>query len=220
MKSRVTYSRAVVGVAIVFVFGAMGNIHAQPHFDIVSFSTGGSSSSSTGGVYSASHVTGLGDFGRMRSPNYSVAGNFWPGMIVLPELAPGGFYIGIDLHDPVEALADYDGDGFSNLTEYALGTDPRNPADAAQGLLITVTTDAGSQYLTMQFKRRTNSLSLGLQYLPEVSADGQTWYSDAAHVLQLNVSALDNQFDWVTVRDLTATTPAAPRLIRLRVVEN
>lgn len=139
----------------------------------------------------------------------------------LMALAPNpGFYVGIDLHDPVQALADFDGDGLSNLMEFSLGADPRNPLDGAKSPLISVTTKAANQFLTMQFKRRTNATVLGLQYLPEVSADGQTWYSDPAHVQEVNATALDTQFDWVTVQDETPTTPTAARFFRLRVVEN
>lgn len=129
-------------------------------------------------------------------------------------------YRGIDLTDPVQASADPDGDRLSNLLEYALGTDPRNPADGSTALTIANTPSGGSQYVTMQFKRRLAGNGLVLQYVPEVSGDGQTWFSDAAHVVELSAVPLDGQFEWVTVRDTTPTTPANSREIRLRVDEN
>src|SRR5262249_31523342 len=80
--------------------------------------------------------------------------------------------------------------------------------------------DSGNHYLAMKFKRRTNATALQLQYLPEVSADKQSWYADAGHVLGLSVVSLDTEFDWVTVRDLTSITPSAARFIRLRVISS
>jgi hypothetical protein len=55
----------------------------------------------------------------------------------------------------------------------------------------------------------------GLGCLPEVSADGQTWFSDAAHLQQIDVVPLDDQFDTVTGQDLTSVTISTPPLFRL-----
>ncbi|HTL59116.1 MAG TPA: carboxypeptidase regulatory-like domain-containing protein [Candidatus Limnocylindrales bacterium] len=129
-------------------------------------------------------------------------------------------YGGINLSDTTQALADPDGDGLANLAEYALGTDPHNSADAQTGMIISMTNNAGSQYLVLQFKRRHDTSAFPLQYVPEVSADGTTWFSDGAHVTPLSVSAFDAQFDWVKVQDTSPVTSATPRFIRLRVVEN
>src|SRR5262249_40214567 len=94
-----------------------------------------------------------------------------------------GTYLGIDLTDPTQATADFDGDGLSNLMEYSLGNDPRNPADGQAGIQPSTIQVEGGQYLTLTFKRRPNAL--GLQYIPEVSADNQTWYSDSAHIREI-----------------------------------
>ena len=183
-------------------------------------SSGGSSGISTGGVYSVSRAVGWADSDLMHTTNYTVAGSFWSGTVILPEFATSGFYVGIDLHDPAQALADFDGDGFSTLLKFALGANPRNPVSTAKCLQILVTTNTANQFLTMQFKRRVNASTLGLQYIPEVSTDGQNWFSDGAHVLEVDATALDTQFDWVTVRDQTPTTSTTPRFLRLRLVEN
>ena len=104
--------------------------------------------------------------------------------------------------------------------EYALGTDPRNPASAQTAMVISVTNTAGTNYLVLQFKRRRDTTAFPLQYIPEVSGDRSTWFSDNAHVTQVSLVTFDAHFDWVTVRDMTPTTAVASRFIRLRVVEN
>ncbi|HVV70055.1 MAG TPA: MBG domain-containing protein, partial [Verrucomicrobiae bacterium] len=129
-------------------------------------------------------------------------------------------YDGVNLSDPVEAASDPDGDGFSNLAEYALGSNPTNSSDALSGFVLSVVTNSGSQYVTLQYKQRHDTSAFPLQYIPEVSADGQTWYSDTSHVLQVSVTILNSEFDWVTVQDKTPTTGSAPRFIRLRITEN
>ncbi len=129
-----------------------------------------------------------------------------------------GMYLGINLTDPVQAAADLDHDGLPNLLEYALGTDPRNPADPNTALKWSVAPGSGGQFVTLVFKRRQTAV--GLQYIPEVSADQQTWYSDNAHVQQVLVTPLDAQFVWVTIQDQTPVTSAGPRYLRLRVVMN
>jgi cytochrome c553 len=131
-----------------------------------------------------------------------------------------GPYDSINLLDPTQAQADLDGDGLSNLEEYALGTDPRKPADTQKGLAISTTNIAGSQFLLLQFRQRQNPTDFPLQYLPEVSADNQTWYSDSGHIVNVSVVPFDSQFNFVSVRDLTPTTTAAPRFIRLRIILN
>src|SRR5262249_37010955 len=123
-------------------------------------------------------------------------------------------------YDGLDLMVDTDGDGQTNLVEYAVGTDPRNSTDANAAIVVWITEDSGNHYLAMKFKRRTNATALQLQYLPEVSADKLSWYADAGHVLGLSVVSLDTEFDWVTVRDLTSITPSAARFIRLRVISS
>jgi hypothetical protein len=131
-----------------------------------------------------------------------------------------GPFDGINLADGTQAQADLDGDGLSNLAEYGLGTDPRNPLDGLNAVVGSIKTDAGGEHLAIEFKRRRQNGGISIQYVPEVSGDGQNWYADNAHVVEVIVSALGPNFDWVLVRDLAAISASAPRLIRLRFVEN
>ena len=121
-------------------------------------------------------------------------------------------------YDGLNMLVDTDGDGLTNLVEYAVGSDANNSADAGTGLIIYLTETNGNHYLAMQYKARTNAAALQLQYLPEVSADKVSWYSDSTNVLGISVTPFDAQFNWVTVQDATALTPTAARFIRLHVI--
>lgn len=122
---------------------------------------------------------------------------------------------GLNPNDPGDALLDSDGDGFSNLVEYALGTDPTKPNDGPEAAMLTISQNSGDKYITMTFKRR--KATPGLNYVAEVSGDKATWNSDGAHVEQVAVTPLDDQTDWVTVRDRVAITPSVPRWMRLKI---
>jgi hypothetical protein len=122
-------------------------------------------------------------------------------------------------YDGLDMSLDTDGDGLTNLVEFAVGSNPNNSADANSRIIIWITQDnSGNHYLAMKFARRTNAAALGLQYLPEVSADKTTWASDSANVLSLGVAPLDTEYDWVTVRDQTPITPTMARFIRLHII--
>lgn len=121
-------------------------------------------------------------------------------------------------NDPTVAQGDPDGDGLASLMEYAVGTDPHDGSDSKQGIVSSVTSSGGAQFQSMAFKRRR--LAPGLQYIPETSADGRIWNSDPAHIQQLSVTPLDDQFDWVVVQDAMPVSPGAPRFMRLRVRYN
>lgn len=74
-----------------------------------------------------------------------------------------GPYDGINLSDPTHALGDLDGDRLSNLIEYGLGTDPRNPANAQSAVLTLILSDGDSQYVSLEFKRRKQSGGIAIQ---------------------------------------------------------
>lgn len=188
--------------------------HAQ-NYSIDWFTVAGGGMRSSSGNYTLHGTVGQPAVGSMAANKYAVVGGFWSFSSPVPPADP---FAGIDLTDPVQAQADPDGDGLSNLMEYGLGTDPR-AFNGTQGVMaFSVSTNAAAQYLSLSFRRRKNTGSITLQYVPEVSGDRQTWSSTA--VAQVQVVPLDDQFDWVTVQDTVPATESAPRFMRLRIVEN
>jgi len=129
------------------------------------------------------------------------------------QLVPTG---GENLTDPARAAADDDGDKLSNLLEYALGSDLQNPTDSHDGFFISPALGGAGDHLIIKFKRRVDAALQQLQYTLEVSSDGQTWYSDSAHLVESNVTPGYDGFDWVTITDLS-TLSSAPRFARLRI---
>lgn len=159
-------------------------------------------------VLASGHIT---ESGTCRFRDLTLSSGTWGFLQEVPPAVPQ-----ITLADP---LGDWDGDGRSNLMEYALGTDPTNPTDNQTGMMVWIMQDSGNNYLALGYKQRIVP-GLPLQYQPEVSGDKQTWSSDASHVLGVSVTAVDALFNWVTVRDTAPITPTTPRFIRLTVIEN
>ena len=93
------------------------------------FAVAGGGLRSTAGNYALNGTVGQPALGTMKASKYSVVGGFWSFSAATPA---SGLYDGINLTDPAQALADDDGDGFPNLVEYALGTDPRVAGDAPE----------------------------------------------------------------------------------------
>jgi len=88
------------------------------------------------------------------------------------------------LENNVAALPenDPDNDGFSNLAEYALGLNPL-ASDGAEATFLTLTSDTGQQYLTLEvnrFKKR-----LDIDYIVEVSENLSDWFSGPSHTIIL-----------------------------------
>lgn len=111
--------------------------------------------------------------------------------------------------------ADPDGDGISNLLEYALNLDPK--AANVTGLpTSSLSTVSGAQYLTLTYTQV--KAAADITYVPQVSGDLATWNSGASYTtLVSTTNNADGVTQTVVVRDLTAATAANQRFIRLQV---
>ena len=111
--------------------------------------------------------------------------------------------------------ADPDGDGISNLAEYAFNLNPR--ANSRVGLPAVALVNANG-LLANEITFTRLKTPRGADYIVETSADLQTWSaSGATQILVVDQGATD----LVTFRDNTATDPANPkRFIRVRVTRN
>ena len=112
-------------------------------------------------------------------------------------------------------LADPDGDGISNLLEYALNLDPK--VTSTVGLpTVGQTTVGGSQYLTLTYTRVI--AATGITYVPQVSGDLNTWNSGTGYTVAVSTT---NNADTVTqtivVQDAVAMSPGGRRFMRLLV---
>lgn len=111
--------------------------------------------------------------------------------------------------------ADRDGDGASNLEEFALGSDPTN-AIPEHPLQSGVIADLGTKYFSLSFPRRKDA---DLGYFVEVTSaiDGSASWTNT--VVQTGQSISTNaDFEQVTVRDVAPANIATSRFMRLRIV--
>jgi Zn-dependent metalloprotease len=104
--------------------------------------------------------------------------------------------------------ADDDGDGFSNLLEYALGANPKSAADIAQTTAIAEA--AGQKYLQISLTR--GLIRPGLTWSLERSADMATWTAATSSVITDTSSEL-------VLRDTLPLSGNEKRFIRIRVTE-
>ncbi len=115
----------------------------------------------------------------------------------------------------VGPAVDIEGDGLSNLGEYAYGRLPRTTDNTALST-ASIVNDAGSEYLAITFKRRHKALDL--TYTVETTANLVTgpWTPTTQ---QVGATAdLGNGIEQVTFRD-TIPRDASPRFIRVRAVK-
>lgn len=104
--------------------------------------------------------------------------------------------------------ADDDGDGYSNLLEYALGANPSSMADIRQ--LTAVAEVTGQKYLQVSMSR--SLVRPGLTWSLERSADMVNWTAASSAVITDSATEL-------TLRDTLPLNGNEKRFIRMRVTE-
>jgi hypothetical protein len=114
-----------------------------------------------------------------------------------------------------DASADPDGDGFTNIEEYAYGLDPQVKDSATAAPQITLASYGDGSSLTATFTR--NRLATDVALLVEVSADLITWTSGSGVIETVSTTALGNEVERLVVRDLATTAGGGRRFLRVRV---
>ncbi|MGZ4983176.1 MAG: putative Ig domain-containing protein, partial [Chthoniobacterales bacterium] len=216
-------SPVVVGKAYTYTFTATGA--PTPMFSLTNGSFPPGLSLSTSGVLSGTPNSG----GNGSFPNITVTASNGvlpnaPQTFSLAAVTSAANYIaGFGLTGSDAALLyDYDGDGISNLMEYALGLDPT--IATPNGLpVVTLKDYSGTQYLSMTFARST--LATDLTYTVQGSSDLITWTDLATSVggAALSGAGLVSETGSAPtmtdeVRDTVPFVPANPqRFLRLKV---
>jgi hypothetical protein len=115
--------------------------------------------------------------------------------------------------------SDLDDDGINSLLEHAFGI-PAGSANARTMLPAAANeTEAGQNYLCMQFRRRIQRA--GLTYIVETSADLITWDATGSSVVEKSaVPTGDGVTELVTVRVTPAIDLGGAKFVRLRITTN
>lgn len=111
-----------------------------------------------------------------------------------------------------EALADFDGDGYNNMTEFAYGLDPEGPAAADSGVFPVIAVESADIEINY---RRTPNTSLTYNY--EFSSDLVSWVplSEGLHYSQS--VAPTGSYEQVTIELLEPIEATSQGFIRVNV---
>jgi hypothetical protein len=107
---------------------------------------------------------------------------------------------------------DFDGDGLSNLFEYALGGDPTVADDPADLLPTLDKTDDGLKYV---YRRRQNPAEFGLLYTVETTTNLATDIWNDNGTVELEPDAINEEFD--SIMNSIDTTDEPQLFIRLNI---
>lgn len=167
------------------------------------------------GAYAVQFRATVGAFSDTKSAQIQVASlssgfgawqaNYWPGVTDPNIIGPN---------------ADPDGDGLSNLLEYALGGDPTKPDDS---ILPVVGTDAvnGQHFLTLTYLQRTGDATLFYEVV--ASNDLSTPLADwtvQTETVTVDQTSVSTGFVRVKIRDsVPIETGPVRRFLKLRVTQ-
>jgi hypothetical protein len=148
------------------------------------------------------------------------------GAVTLDNLRIGRTYESIALPPPGYAawaashgltggrFEDDNGNGRSNLMEYALGGNPKDSAEAGFSPVTEIVEEASSTWLYFTYPKRSGPNS-GLSYIATTSITLQagSWTNDGVELVEFNPNGFGEDFDAVTVRiPVTGETRAFIRL--------
>ena len=112
--------------------------------------------------------------------------------------------------------ADPDGDGFSNLVEYAFGRDP-NAADGGALTQTQIVTVAGSNYLGLTYTRPAGAdAATDITYTPERTTDVAVQWSSADIVVQ-SIAPGPGTLETVTVRSTHPMDTMTKEFLRVSI---
>ena len=160
-------------------------------------------------------------------PDHSLAASWTAGTVIggtpgapEPDLTGleqflSGFLTPSEMADPAISgpLADPDGDGFSNVLEYAFLGNP-----LSSGSLVTHDTvdSGGMTYPSISFLKR--SPSTDLTYTPQLSGDLAGWDEGSSFLIEESSIDQGNGSNLVTVRSLTPVSGTDRQFLRVKVV--
>ncbi len=165
-------SPVIVGSPYTFSYIASGN--PAPTFSVSGTLPAGLNLSSAGVLSGTATLGGTGSFpGITVTASNGVLPNATQSFALTTATQAGNYIAGFNLTGGNAALNfDYDGDGLTNLLEYALNLNPTIASVA--GLPVVILKDySGTKYLSMTFNR--SSLATDLTYIVQGSSDLTNW---------------------------------------------
>ncbi len=139
--------------------------------------------------------------------------DFYPTLGFSAWKATPGLFSAAELADPNFNLADPDGDGLCNLTEYSLNRQP-HAADSGGAIQVETVTISRNKFISLTFTRSKGASDINYQV--EVSGDLKTWNSGAAATTFYSRTD-QGATELIRWRDNTPMSSSSSRFIRLKL---
>lgn len=110
---------------------------------------------------------------------------------------------------------DTDRDGMSNFLEWALGLNPTEGNGATDVMQAYQDEEAGEEYLYFKYLRRTDAAAP--DYTVEYSENLIDWNSGELYIEEVEVTAHNPAFEWVTIRTKVPAQEDKTQFLRLKV---